>query len=187
MGTRDGDRFEALLHPELRLLHATARRLAPRPEDAADLVQETCLRAFRTFERFDAGSDARAWLLTILWSVHANRRRYEASRRVVSIEEMEARLPSGFQPVDPTAELSLLRDADPKGWGDEVDTALRELPEDHRAPVLLVDVADLSYEAAAAILDCPIGTLRSRLHRARNVLAARLAEYARKHRRGGRS
>jgi RNA polymerase sigma-70 factor (ECF subfamily) len=187
VGSRERDRFEVLLKPELRVLHATARRLSASREDAADLVQETCLRAFRTFDHFTAGTNARAWLLTILWSVHANRRRSDRKGRVVSIEELEARLPGGFEPVDPEADQALFRNADPKGWGDEVDAALRELSEDFRAPVLLVDVAELSYEATAEILGCPMGTVRSRLYRARSVLASRLADYARKRMRGGRS
>ena len=180
----DRERFDALLQPELRILHATARRLCAQPEDAADLVQETCLRALRTFASFQPGTNARAWLLTILWSIHANRRRSDRRERVVSIEELESRLPGGFEPADPAADEALLRAADTRGWGDEVDAALRELPVAFLTPVLLVDVAGLSYEAAASVLDCPVGTIRSRLFRARSLLAARLADYARSRMRG---
>jgi RNA polymerase sigma-70 factor (ECF subfamily) len=180
----DRGRFEALLEPELRVLHATALRLAVPPDDAADLVQETCLRAFRTSGNFVPGTNARAWLLSILWSIHANRRRRNRRAAMLSIEELEARVP-GFELADSDADQRLLRDADSKGWGDEVDAALRELPGDFREPVLLVDVAEMSYEDAARVLGCPVGTVRSRLFRGRRVLASLLAEYARKRMRSG--
>jgi len=165
--------FEAVALPFMRALHGTALRLTRRPEDARDLVQETYLRACRTFDGFTPGTNARAWLFTILYSVFVNgyRRRQRQPAQVPwhEIEERFARAAA----MD--AENTQL--AGPPAAA--VESALARLPEDFRLAVLMVDVNDLSYEEAAAALGCPLGTVRSRLFRARKLLYLHLREHAR--------
>jgi RNA polymerase sigma-70 factor (ECF subfamily) len=154
--------------------------LTRRPEDARDLVQETFLRAYRTFDGFTPGTNAKAWLLTILYSVFANR--YRKARReppAVPLEEVEARF-EGLLARSGAERASWSRDSAPAPAGPEVKHALAALAEPYRDAVLLVDVQELTYEEAAAALGCPVGTVRSRLFRARKLLFVALHDYARK-------
>lgn len=156
-------------------LYRTAVRLGRTPDDARDVVQETFLRAYRTFANFEPGTNGKAWLFTIMHSVIANR--WRAERRAPDEVELDAASPDDWPAlasVEPDAEARLLArlDASP-----EVDAALRELPEAQRAVVLLVDVEGLQYEEAAAALNCPIGTVRSRLARARRQMFVALSSY----------
>jgi RNA polymerase sigma-70 factor (ECF subfamily) len=171
--------FEATAIPFMRALHNTALRLTHDPQDAADLVQETFLRAYRTFANFTPGSNCKAWLFTILYSIFVNQYRQAKRRpRMESVEELEERFHRFVQaPGDPASEITTV-----EGWGwrwsPEVERALRQLPDDFRVPLLLVDVEGLSYEEAASVLDCPVGTVGSRLYRGRLALFAMLQEYA---------
>lgn len=172
------ENFERIALPVASALYRTAHRLSARPEDAKDLVQETFLRAYRTFDNFRDGTNAKAWLFTILYSIVANR--WRAARRVpaeVAVDDLESRFGAATASADRGPEQSLLDrlDAAP-----EVDRALRDLPDAQRAVVLLVDVEELTYEEAAVVLDCPVGTVRSRLARARKELFVTLTEYARR-------
>jgi RNA polymerase sigma-70 factor (ECF subfamily) len=165
--------------PLMRGVYNFALRLTRRPEDARDLVQETYLRAYRTFGNFRPGTNGKAWLFTILYSVFVNKyRKQQREPAMVSVEELVDELPAasraGDSPPFPVAAGSLT-------WAEpEVGAALRRLPENFRFAVLLVDVDELSYEEAASVLGCPVGTLRSRLFRARKFLSAELREYARR-------
>lgn len=171
--------FEATAIPLMQRVFSAARRLADDPEDAADLVQETFLRAYRTFENFIPGTNCRAWLFTILYSVYINeyrrRKRRGPTRSLDDLEGSFQRYLEAPNNAEPAAAISAPGN---EHVGPEVDAALRELPGDFRAPVLLVDVEGLSYEEAAAVLGCPIGTIRSRLFRARRLLFAALQQYA---------
>ena len=174
-------RFEAVALPLMNALYRKALHLACQPEDAADLVQETFLRAYRTFANFAEGTNAKAWLFTILYSVFINR--YHKTQRepgTVSMEELEETYHRALADPQWDDEFAALADSELDWQGPEVRQALGKLPEDFRAAVLLVDVEEFSYEAAAAVLNCPIGTLRSRLFRSRRVLFLELREYARK-------
>lgn len=177
-GSVDPDRkralFEATALPFGKALYNTARRLAGSAEDANDLVQETLLRAYRTFENFAPGTNCKAWLFTILYSIHVNQRK-RARRAAISVspDELDTMIPVG-EGSDPFALPAL-----DERWGPEIERALGGLAESLRAAVLLVDVQQLSYEEAAAALGWPIGTLRSRLFRARKQLFAALFAYAR--------
>jgi RNA polymerase sigma-70 factor (ECF subfamily) len=167
---RRREEFEATALPLARPLYATALRMTGRAEDALDVVQETFLRAFRTFDNFTAGTNPRAWLFAILRSVSANRwRRERRQPLMVPLEDWEERfgaLAAGGAPVhDATSE--------------EVSRALAALPEDFRLVLLLVDVEGLTYEEAASAVGCPVGTIRSRLSRARRALFVALRDYAR--------
>lgn len=155
--------FEATCIPFMRTLYAVAVRLTRKPEDASDVVQETLLRAYRAFGSFRPGSNARAWLLKILHTVFLNRNRKERrSARWLPLDQIEDRLPAAAAPTAgvPTAA--------------ELEWALRSLPEPFRAAIIMVDVEGLTYEEAAEALACPVGTLRSRLHRARAMMLAQL-------------
>jgi RNA polymerase sigma-70 factor (ECF subfamily) len=171
--------FEATALPFMRALYNTALRLTREPPDAADLVQETLLRAFRTFENFAPGSNCKAWLFTILYSVFTNQYRQAKRRpRMESVEDLEERFQHFTQaPDNPASDVATV-----EGWGQrwnpEVERALRQLPEDFRSPLLLVDVEGLSYEEAASVLGCAVGTVGSRLYRGRKLLFAALQEYA---------
>lgn len=168
------DRFESLARPVAHALYGAALRMTRNPDDARDAVQETWLRAYRTFGNFVEGTNGKAWLFTILHSVLSNRRRKQASEpeRVV-LDEDGGR----YEAALADSRVWIARDATA---APEVEEALADIPGDYRMAILLVDVEDLSYEEAAAVLGCPVGTLRSRLHRARRALYTALHGYARR-------
>jgi len=171
-------RFEAETLPLMPAVQRFALRLVRRPEDARDIAQDSYLRAFRTFENFRPGTNAKAWLFTIVYSVFVNRWHKERRESSVSIEELEEEFPRLLAVEDPAAIRESLSTR-PADWAQpEVDAALRRLPEAFRSALLLVDVEELTYEEAAAALGCPIGTLRSRLFRARKALYVALREFA---------
>ena len=171
--------FQKEALPHLDHLYTVAFHLARNRDDASDLVQETMLRALRFFDQFTPGTNCRAWLLTILYNVFRNRYRQSASERVAATEEefedqVEAMaLRSDAPPNNPeTAVLSTLLEG-------EVQSALDSLPEDFRTVLLLVDIQELRYDEAAAVLNIPVGTVRSRVSRARATLKKALAGFAR--------
>jgi RNA polymerase sigma-70 factor (ECF subfamily) len=173
--------FEALVLPITKSLYHAALRLTHRPEDASDLVQETFLRAFRTFSSFDPGTNVKAWLFTILYSVFVNRyRKAQREPEALSIEAVEERFHKSVRAEEWGSLNAVLQNPNLTWHAPEVEKALRQLPEEFRTAVLLVDVEELSYEEAAAALDCPLGTLRSRLFRARKLLYLELQDYARR-------
>jgi RNA polymerase sigma-70 factor, ECF subfamily len=170
--------FETAAVPFMKALYNAALRLTHRTEDAADLVQETYLRAYRTFENFTPGTNCKAWLFTILYSIFINQYRQAKRRpRLESLEEVEQRFHHAAQPGDPLLDASTV-EAWGWRWSPEVERALRQLPEDFRTPLLLVDVEGFSYQEAASILGCAVGTVGSRLFRGRVSLFATLQEYA---------
>ena len=179
------DVFEVEALPHLDHLYGAASYLCADPDRAADLVQETMLRAFRFFHQFEPGTNCRAWLLTILHNTFRNQ--YRASRPErgqVDIDEpgpaREATEAALSETNPETIVLSEVMDQ-------EIVDALRGLPEEFRSAIVLVDLQDLSYEEGARALGCPVGTVRSRLSRGRRLLERKLAGYARERglRRGG--
>ncbi len=170
--------FETIALPSMQPLYNTALRLTSGAADAEDVVQETYLRAFRTFDNFRPGTNAKAWLFTILYSVVINRRK-KARREVgpLPVEELEERY---RQFVEAPASGSGEIEAWGAQWPREIEAALRSLPEAFRDAVLLVDVQELSYEEAAAALGCPVGTVQSRVFRGRRLLFGALEDYARR-------
>lgn len=156
--------MKALYNGALRL---TRDRLA-----AEDLVQESLLRAYRAFDSFRPGTNAKAWLFTILYRVFASRyRRQQREPETLAPDEVDSVL------ARVAVENGSARPSPPTSA--EVDAALARLPEEFRAAVVLVDLHDLSYEQAASALACKVGTLRSRLFRARTLLFAALEDHAR--------
>jgi RNA polymerase sigma-70 factor (ECF subfamily) len=146
--------FEAEALPHLRSLYGTAYRMTRNAHDAEDLVQETLLRAYRAFEGFTPGTNIRAWLYTIL-----HRARTDAFRkagRSLKTVELEGEGPPVPPPQDALA-----------SGGEDLSRALESLPEVFRTAVVLRDVEDFSYEEIARILDVPVGTVMSRIHRGR--------------------
>lgn len=162
-------------------LFSTALRMTRNRADAEDLVQETFLKGWRSFHTFQEGTNLRAWLFRIMTNTYINK--YNAKQRrpdETELDEVEElflfrRLGAFDQSkMNPSAEdqmLELFTD-------DEIKTALEELPEQFLLPVLLSDVDGFSYKEIAEMLDVPIGTVMSRLHRGRKVMQKLLYEYA---------
>jgi RNA polymerase sigma-70 factor (ECF subfamily) len=171
--------FEAAALPYMGALYNAARRLTHGSDDAGDLVQETFLRAYRTFDNFTPGTNCRGWLLTIMYSVFINH--YHKTRRqlaTLSIDDLDGRFQQYLESSEDAGESATTVDVRGLRMNPEVERALRELPEDFRAPVLFIDVEGLSYDEAAEVLRCPVGTIRSRLYRGRRLLFAALRDYA---------
>ena len=168
-------RFESAALPFMGALYHKAVVLTRRPEDANDLVQETYLRAYRNFASFTEGTNCKAWLFTIQYSIFVNKyRKSQREPELLSLDEMDEQFHAALGHPEWEADFAALDWREP-----EVDAALGKLPEGFRAAVLLVDVEELSYEEAATVLACPLGTLRSRLARARRMLFVELRDYAR--------
>lgn len=171
--------FEATALPFMGALYNTARRLTHGSDDAGDLVQETFLRAYRTFDNFTPGTNCRGWLFTIMYSVFTNH--YHKTRRqlpTISIDDLEQRFQRYLESSDDAGEAAATVEVRGLRMNPEIDVALQQLPEEFRAPVLFVDVEGLSYDEAAEVLGCPVGTIRSRLYRGRRLLFAALRDYA---------
>jgi RNA polymerase sigma-70 factor (ECF subfamily) len=149
------------------------------PADAEDLVQETFLRAYRSYASFEVGTNLRAWLFRILTNTFINS--YRAKQRRPQETELgetdDLYLYRRLGRID-TAALSAEDQLFDLFTDDEVKAALEELPEAFRLPVLLADVEDFSYKEIAEVLDIPIGTVMSRLHRGRKAMHRRLYEFA---------
>lgn len=168
------DRFVATAVPFMRTVYGSALRMSGRPDVAEDVTQETYLRAFRTFDRFQAGTNCKAWLLTIMHSVLINR--YHHARRHPETP-LDAVDPESQALATSDVRLMSLIERMPTP---EVESALMALPDDFRSAVVLVDMEELTYEEAARVLACPIGTVRSRLYRARRLLFDALRDHARR-------
>lgn len=172
--------FEREALPHVDALYSAALRLSRNPDDARDLLQETVLRAYRFFHQYTPGTNCRAWLLTILYNNFRNGYR-GASREMLSLT------PEDFdREVD---ELSAQRDqarTDPEMiiseqvLDHEVAAALNALPADFRTVLMLVDVQELNYQEVAQALDIPIGTVKSRISRGRQLMRTALDGFARR-------
>lgn len=164
---RDRVAFERYVVPEIEVLLRVARTIVSRPADAEDLVQETLLRAFRGVDAFD-GRHPRAWLLTIMRNAHVNSVR---RRRPELLDDPDAELDRGaHDPADGPEEVVV-----GAAFDAVVADALTALPGKFGTVVTLVDVDGLSYAEAAEALGVPVGTVMSRLHRARGRIRDRLA------------
>jgi RNA polymerase sigma-70 factor (ECF subfamily) len=171
-GNRDDVAIEAMIH--LDHLYRVAFHLARDPSDAEDLVQETFARALAARGQFDPGTNMKGWLTKILHNFFVDH--YRRSKRWISVND-------GMQP--PSEDWNPLPDLDPgpeshalrKELDDQVANVLRRIPDEFRAPIVLVDIGDFSYDEAAAILSCPVGTIRSRLSRGRKLMQQYLKNY----------
>jgi RNA polymerase sigma-70 factor (ECF subfamily) len=173
------ERFERDVLPLLSSMYGAALRLTRNPADAEDLVQETYLRAFRGFASFEEGTNLKAWLYRILTNnfINTYRKKQREPQTVEGPDDLDEwylfdRL--GARSVEGSAEDQVL-DRLPD---EDVQLALESLPENFRLPVLLADVEGFSYKEIADIMESPIGTVMSRLHRGRKALEKALWETA---------
>lgn len=167
----------ALVH--LDILYNTALRMTGNPPDAEDLVQETFLRAYKFFDKFKEGTNCKAWLFKIMKNNYINKFRKKAREPwTVSfdqIEEAQGPIPEPEASVPEEATIS--PDLD-ELVEDDVKSALETLPPEFRMAVILSDIAGLSYKEIAEIMESPVGTVRSRLSRARGILQKKLYDLA---------
>jgi RNA polymerase sigma-70 factor, ECF subfamily len=159
-------------------VYRVARRLVSTREEAEDLMQETYARAFRSWRSFQPGTNMRAWLLRILTNLNIDRgRRQQRSPDVQPLEEGDYYLYNRLEEAGREPNIDQER-VDSRLSQDDVVGALAAVPHDFRDVIVLVDIGDFSYAEAAQILEIPIGTVMSRLHRGRRVLKRELAEHA---------
>ncbi len=174
---REAFESEALVH--LDGLYSAALRLTKAPSDAEDLVQDTLLKAYRFYDRFETGTNFRAWLFKIQTNTFINR--YRRAVRERDVLEGKAAKPVGEGVMSRAAMLGL---TDPVGVAQralvaqEIQRALDRLPDESRLMIMLADVEGLSYREIADVVNCPIGTVMSRLHRARKTLQTELIAHA---------
>ncbi len=169
--------FEEEIIPHLDAMYNFALRLTSDPNDAEDLVQDTIVKAFRFFSSYEKGTNAKAWLFRILKNSYINNYRKQSKQpNQVDYDEVSSFYETIRADRTDTSDLEdrMFRDL----IDDDISRALERLPEDFRTVVLLCDVEGFTYEEIANMLDVPIGTIRSRLHRGRNLLKAQLIEYA---------
>ncbi len=167
---------EALAHTDL--LYNFALRMTGNSADADDLVQETYLKAYRFWDKYEQGTNIRAWLFRILKNSYINRYRKESKEPdTIDYDEIK-NFYTSIRDVS-TDPNDLQETVFGNLLDDEVSSAVSDLPEDFRTVVILCDIEGLTYEEIAQFVDCPLGTVRSRLHRGRKLLQARLADYAR--------
>lgn len=171
--------FDEEIIPHLDALYNFGLRLTADPNDAEDLVQDTIVKAYRFFSSYEKGTNAKAWLFRILKNSYINNYRKKSKKpQEVDYDEVA----TFYETI--RAERTETSDLEDKMFreliDDELTNALDNIPEDFRTVVLLCDVEDFTYEEIANMLDVPIGTIRSRLHRGRNLLKAELMDYASK-------
>lgn len=171
---------EALVH--IDALYGVALRLTKNEKDAEDLVQDAFLKAYTHFEKYKPGTNCKAWLFKILTNTFINRYRKKSKERVFLIDDQEHR-PLAERAAAPPENPLEHTSRDEQDWyhrnfSDRVKAALEEIPTDFRMVVLLADLYDFSYKETAEIMNCPIGTIMSRLYRGRRLLASKLADYA---------
>ncbi|HSM13891.1 MAG TPA: sigma-70 family RNA polymerase sigma factor [Thermoanaerobaculia bacterium] len=176
----DAREFERQALPFLDSLYNTAYRLARNAEDAEDLVQETYLKAYRSFEQFTPGTNLKAWLFRILKNTFINLyRKRQAAPQEGDFSVIEEGFEGKVQPEAtgrlPTPEEEALEHA----LDENVQRALDRLPPDYRMAVVLADLEGFSYKEIAEILEIPVGTVMSRLYRGRKRLEEDLLRYAR--------
>ena len=165
-----------------RQLYSAAIRMTRNPSDAEDLVQETYLKAYRAYHTFTEGTNLKAWLYRILTNTFINKYRKDTRRpSQVDLSTVEDRYLYRRIGSDESAEVSrTTEDRVLDGLVEsDIKEAVEELPETFRMPVLLADLEGFSYKEIAEILDIPIGTVMSRLHRGRKAMQKRLWEFAR--------
>jgi RNA polymerase sigma-70 factor (ECF subfamily) len=169
--------FEKEALPHMNALYNFALRMTGDADDADDLVQETYLKAFRFFDKFEKGTNARAWLFRILKNSYINEyRKVKKEPNKVDYNDIE-----NFYENIKSSDVNsnhLVEDVFNNLLDDEISEAISSLPEDFKTVIILSDIEGFTYEEIADFVDCPIGTVRSRLHRARKMLYVRLHKYA---------
>jgi RNA polymerase sigma-70 factor, ECF subfamily len=170
---RDRVRFEEEALQLSDQVYRVARRLVHSKEEAEDLMQETYARAFRSWRSYTPGTNLRAWLLRILTNLNIDRgRRVQRTPDTTHLEESDYFLYNRLEDDTDTDEERVLE----RLSQDDIVEALAAVPHDFRDVIVLVDIGEFSYQEAAQILDIPVGTVMSRLHRGRRILKRHLAE-----------
>jgi RNA polymerase sigma-70 factor (ECF subfamily) len=165
--------------PHINAMHNFAYRLTLDADDANDLVQDTYLKAYRFIDSFEKGTNAKAWLFRILKNSFINDYR-KKSKEPSKVDYQEVETYYNSEEVNRQITPDLRVEAVKDMIGDEISNALNSLDVDFRTVIILCDLEGFKYDEMAKILDIPIGTVRSRLHRARNLLKEKLSDYARK-------
>ncbi len=158
-------------------LYNFAYRLTLDEDDANDLVQDTYLKAYRFFDSYEPGTNAKAWLFRILKNSFINEFR-KKSKQPTKVDYSDLEHTYNSEDADSNKTVDLRTETERDKIGDEVATALNALDVDFRTAIILCDLEGFTYEEMSKILDIPIGTVRSRLHRARNLLKEKLKMYA---------
>jgi RNA polymerase sigma-70 factor (ECF subfamily) len=171
------ERFSAEIMIHLDHLYRVAFHLVRNDDEAQDCVQETCARALGAYGQFTPGSNLKAWLTRILYNqffdAYARRKRLVAAEDLADSSETVQDYWETVTANSPGPEKQFLQ----QELGAKIGAALQKLPEEFRAPIVLVDMGDFSYAEAAEILACPVGTVRSRLSRGRRLLQKQLDGY----------
>lgn len=169
--------FDNELFPHMEALKTFAFHLTFNENEAEDLVQETYLNAHKAINSFVAGTNSKAWLFRILRNAYINGYRKKVRRPQISSIDGDSKsdLPSMANTVGTDELRQMLFD---QSFGDEVSKALASLPLEYKEIIVLCDIEDLSYDEISKTLDLPLGTVRSRIYRARNMLKAMLKNYA---------
>jgi|TARA_R100000027_G_scaffold56277_1_gene45524 RNA polymerase sigma-70 factor (ECF subfamily) len=169
--------FNEEFMPHIDAMYNFAFRLTLDEDDAKDLVQETFMKAYRFINSFETGTNAKAWLFRILKNSFINNYRKKSKQpNKVDYQEVESFYNSDSVNENITTDLRV--ETVQHLIGDEITNALNSLDVDFRTVIILCDLEGFTYEEMAKILDIPIGTVRSRLHRARNLLKEKLKQYA---------
>ena len=173
------DIFNQEFMPHINSMYNFAYRLTLDSDDAKDLLQDTYLKAYRFIDSFQQGTNAKAWLFRILKNSFINDYR-KKSKEPSKVDYQDVETYYNSEDVDRQITPDLRVEALQDMIGDEISTALNSLDVDFKTVIILCDLEGFKYEEMAKILDIPIGTVRSRLHRARNLLKEKLSEYAKK-------
>lgn len=169
--------FEKEFMPHADALYNFAYQLSYNDDDANDLVQETYMKAFRFIDSYQEGTNSKAWLFKILKNIFINEYRRK-KREPEKIDYDDVITFSDEDDDNSAAYFDLREDLFDNMMGDEITNALNKLPIEFKTVILLCDIEGFTYEEIAKIIDIPIGTVRSRLHRARNMLKQLLKDYA---------
>jgi RNA polymerase sigma-70 factor (ECF subfamily) len=170
------ERFNKVMVPHMDVIFNYGLYLTGDREEANDLLQETYLKAFRFFDKFEPGTNAKAWLYRIMRNTFINE--YRRVKRLPDLVQYDEQI-SAYQMLPRDEEKTELRkQINGELFEDEIAGAIASLPEKFKSVIVLRDVEDLPYEEIADALEIPVGTVRSRLHRARAILFAKLRDYA---------
>jgi RNA polymerase sigma-70 factor, ECF subfamily len=176
---RDQKDFEQTAIPQMDYLHGYALHLTRNRETAKDLMQDTYLKAYRFWNSYEQGTNIKAWLIQIMKNSYINLYRKKV-REPRTIEYDEYQFPHDVNQIEPLDFKKISVDTSyDEIFEDEVAQSLKSLSHDFRTILLLCDIEDFTYEEIANIINCPIGTVRSRLHRGRKQLQNELFNYAR--------
>ncbi len=169
--------FEREAVPHMDALYNFALKMTGDSDDANDLVQETYMKAFRFFDKFERGTNCKAWLFRIMKNTYINSYRKQSKEPdKIDYEEVE----NFYENIkaSSTESAHLEKELYDNLLDDELSDAISSLPEDFRTVIILCDIEGFTYDEIADFIDCPVGTVRSRLHRARKMLFTKLYNYA---------